>query len=263
MKRIHIQLFVLAFTVSAITLSCRKNQDKNDATEIAQQSSLAQKSINDLSVMSAEAINGAFVTFAATCANITYDTAGVAKTITINYGTTDCTCADGKLRRGIVKITTTGVFNGIGAANMYKYSTTGYYVNDYLIVGNRTTTKLNATETTMVSTCTITLPEDRGTITWNSDLKSSFLSGDNTPYANDDEYHVTGTAEGVNTKDVAYSTVISDPLLVQTGCRWIKGGVLTISADNMKDDAALNYGDGYCDNNATLEYKKKEQKLTL
>ncbi len=263
MKRINFQLIIVVFTVSLLAMSCRKNQDKNDATEIAQQSSLAQKNMNDAGVMSAEAIAGAYTTFAATCATITYDTTGTAKTITIDYGTTDCVCADGKRRRGKLLVTTNGVFNGLGVANNIVTSTDGYYVNDNLIDGVRTMTKLNATDSKIVSTATVTLPDDRGVFSWNGDFTRRFLSGDNTPYANDDEYEVTGSGGGINTKEVEYTLTVTDPLLIQTGCRWIKGGILTISADNMKDDATLEYGDGSCDNVATLKYKNKEEKITL
>ncbi|MDC1186238.1 hypothetical protein N8079_00255 [Crocinitomicaceae bacterium] len=53
-------------TVSVLAVSCRKNQDKNDSAEIAKQSSTAQTSMNDIGIMTAEAIHGSYTSFAAT-----------------------------------------------------------------------------------------------------------------------------------------------------------------------------------------------------
>ncbi|MEJ6492091.1 MAG: hypothetical protein QNL60_06505 [Flavobacteriales bacterium] len=43
--------------------------------------------MNDIGIMTAESIHGAYTTFAATCATITYDTTGVSKGIIIDFGT--------------------------------------------------------------------------------------------------------------------------------------------------------------------------------
>ncbi len=263
MKRIYLHLFLCVFTLSALTISCRKNQDKNDSAEIAQQSSLSQKSMNDLGTMAAQAIDGPFTSFAATCATITYDTTGTAKMITVDFGSTDCTCADGKRRKGVILITNNGQFDGIGSANATTITTSSYYVNDNLIEATRTSTRTSATAWSIVSKSTITLPEERGVITWNGDFLRKYVSGDNTPYITDDEYEVIGSATGVNTKDIEYTVTVSEPLQLQVGCRWIKGGILDITSPSMKETATLNYGDGSCDNTAVLKYGKKEKTLTL
>lgn len=263
MKRIKIQFFLVATLLSAVVLSCRKNQDNNDSSEIAQQSSLAQKSINDLGTMTAEAIKGSFLSFSATCATITYDTTSTPKTITIDYGTSDCICADGKRRKGKLLITTNGVFNGFGDVNAITTTTNGYYVNDNLIEGTRTITRNTATTSKIISSATVTLPEERGSFTWKGNYVRTYISGDNTPYLNDDEYELTGEATGVNTKNIEYTVTVTEPLQIQLGCRWIKGGIATITSPSVKEEATLEYGDGSCDNTALLKYGKKEKTLTL
>ncbi len=263
MKRINFQLVAAFVAVVMLTISCRKNQDKNDGAEIAQQSSLAQKSMSSLGVMANEAIAGAFVSYSASCVTLSYDTTGVSKTITIDFGSTACACADGKERKGKVFVTTNGVFGSIGDANKTVITTENYYVNDNLIKGTRTVTRTSATETSLVSESTVTLPDDLGSFTWNGNFKSKYVSGDNTPYLADDEYTLTGDADGVNTKDIAYVITVTEPLMVQTGCQWIKGGIISITADNMKEAATMEYGDGYCDNVVLLKYKNKEKELRL
>lgn len=263
MKRINIQLVAAFFTFSLFIVGCQKNQDKNDAAEIAQQSTLAQVNMTNMDVMAAEAINGNFITFKANCVALNYDTLSLAKTITINYGDTNCTCADGKTRQGKVIISTNGAFNGIGEANKMTISTKDFYVSGNKIDGTRIITRTNATTWKIATSSIVTIADDRGSYSWNSDFVKKYISGDNTPYANDDEYEITGSGSGVNTKEKDYTFEVLNALQVQTGCRWIKGGILKISSPSMKDDATLEYGDGSCDNKAILKYKKKETQITL
>lgn len=263
MKRMKYQFYTAATLVLLTALSCRKNQDKNDAAEIAQQSGLAYKSMNDLGVMSAEAISGSFLTFASSCDTIIYDTLGTAKSITIDFGTAGCESKDGKIRTGKVIVSTAGVFNGIGEANKMILTTNNYRVNGHQVEGTRTTTRVNTTKANVSTKTTVTLKDNKGVFTWNSDFVRKFISGDATPYVHDDEYELTGKGSGINTKDVVYQIEITEALLVQTGCRSIKAGVLEITADNMKNEATLNYGDGSCDDKAILKYGKKEVELSL
>ena len=261
MKRINFQLIICFFTLSVLTVSCRKNQDKNDSAEIAQQSSLAQTTMNNLGIMTAEAIHGSFSSFAATCATITYDTTGVSKGIVINYGTIDCVCADGKRRRGVISVSAPTGFVNFGS--VITTSTSNYFVNDTQVDGSRSITLTNLNTSKINSVATVTLPEDRGTFTWNGDFVRTYLSGKNTPYIQDDEYTYKGSANGINTKNVEYNMEITDPLKIQMGCRWIKGGIFKITASSIKEEATLDYGTGDCDNKATLKYGKKETIITI
>jgi hypothetical protein len=263
MKRVYLFLFASAFTVLTIAISCRKNQDKNDSAEIAQQNTLSQKSMDEIGTMAAQAISGQFTTYAASCDTIIYDTTGTTKTITIDFGTADCLCADGKRRKGKVLVSNNGQFDGIGAANATTITTSNYYVNDNLIEGNRTVTRTSVNLWTIVSNATITLSGELGVITWKGDHVRKYVSGENTPYIADDEYELTGSATGVNTKDVEFTVTVIEPLKVQTGCRWIKGGMLEITSPSIKEEATFDYGDGTCDNTALLKYGKKEKTLTI
>ena len=126
MKRFYFQLIIFVFTVSVLAVSCWKNQDKNDSALIAQLSSTGQTSMNDIGIMIAESIHGAYTTFAATWATITYDTTGVSKGIIIDFGTSDC--VDGKRARGILIVSAPTGFVNFGST--ISTSTSNYFVND-------------------------------------------------------------------------------------------------------------------------------------
>ncbi len=261
MKKIIPKILIIGLIVSVVFTSCRKNRDADDSAEIAQQSSLAEKNANDIGIMTIEVSKGVFQTFAASCATLTYDTTSALKTITIDFGSSDCLCNDGKNRRGSIEISAANSFTAVGSVITAK--TNNYFVDNNQIDGNRTTTLTSATETAVVSAFTVTLPEDRGSFTWNGNFIRKYISGNNTPYLADDEYTLTGLANGVNTKGKDYTIEITDALQIQLGCRWIKGGILTISSPSIKNKATLEYGDGTCDNKALLKYGKKERTITL
>ncbi len=209
--------------------------------------------------MIAESIHGAYTTFAATCATITYDTTGVSKGIIIDFGTSDC--VDGKRTRGILIVSAPTGFVNFGST--ISTSTSNYFVNDNQIDGSRSITLTNLNTSKINSAATVSLPEERGTFAWNANFMRTYVSGKNTPYIQDDEHTYSGTVNGDNTKEIEYTMEITDPLKIRMGCRWIKGGIFTITASSIKEEATLDYGSGDCDNKATLKYGKKEAIITI
>ena len=67
----------------------------------------------------------------------------------------------------------------------------------------------------------------------------------------------------METKEIEYTMEITDPLKIRMGCRWIKGGIFTITTSSIKEEATLDYGSGDCDNKATLKYGKNEAIITI
>ena len=61
---------------------------------------------------------------------------------------------------------------------------------------------------------------------------------------------ISGSWESVNRKGVARASTITTNLRREYACRYIVSGVLEISRDGIK--ATLDFGDGTCDNKATV-----------
>ena len=67
---------------------------------------------------------------------ITIDTIGSLKTVTVDYGSSNCDCNDGKTRRGKIITTFTGFYHAQGT--IITHTPVDYYVNDIKIEGTKT-----------------------------------------------------------------------------------------------------------------------------
>lgn len=264
MKKSHLKLLPLLLLSILAFSACKKKKQNEQATEIAQQNSLAESAFINIQFMADEASRGqtSFKTFNADCINLGYDTVGNTVTITIDFGTSNCLCKDEKNRRGKVYISyEKNKYETVGT--VVTMTTDNYFVNDNQIIGKRTITRTDAFVWSIHAEAEIILTNNAGTITWQSDRVRTQVEGATTFALADNEYDVTGTASGVNAKGKSYSIKIDKTLRVQLGCRWIKSGSLNITSDGLSEDAVIDYGDGKCDNIATFTYRGKTKNLNL
>ena len=66
----------------------------------------------------------------------------------------------------------------------------------------------------------------------------------------DDVYEITGTANGLTSKQKEYTITITKALNVAVNCPWIRSGTIDISADPA--NITVDYGTGECDAEATV-----------
>jgi hypothetical protein len=202
------------------------------------------------------------------CATRTYNQ--TTKTLTLDFGTTNCLCKDGMYRRGQI----TAVFNG-------KYRTPGatititlnnYFVNDNQHTGTKLITNLgngsgNFKYSVQVQNASVTTPN--GTISWSADRVVERVAGDSSINLLDDVYLVTGSANGTNRKGVNFTVVIDQPLkkVFQAGCaRNFVAGKLTITNTGNSKSMHLNYdpiGGEPCDKIAEVTVNGKTKQITL
>src|ERR1051326_8035647 len=107
---------VLMIAASLVFSGCRKPENEDKDTSSAEDNSLADKSFEDMGQISNEAAsstNGSLGSFKyendgllSACATVTKDS--VNKKITVDFGTANCLCADGRYRRGKIFISYTG-----------------------------------------------------------------------------------------------------------------------------------------------------------
>jgi hypothetical protein len=198
------------------------------------------------------------------CTTITVDTTGAMLKMTIDFGT-GCTGNDGRERSGKILVTLSGRYSRPGSVISIEFD--DYHVNGNKIEGKKTVTfkGLNADNqpyfSIKVTGGKVTLTSGK-TITWESERTRVWEKGFNTGTPMDDEYNITGTASGTNRNGLSYTAKITTPLHVKIGCRWIESGTLTIRPDN-KADRIIDYGNGDCDNKATVTINSKTHDLTL
>ena len=143
-----------------------------------------------------------------------------------------------------------------------------FSVNDFLIEGTKTVTNEgrdadeNMYFSIVLSEGKVTTPEGKE-ITRNFTRTRTWIEGDLTPrFRWDDIYLIDGEATGVNRFGNSYTRTIVDPLVVKTACIWITSGMVEINVFG-KSEKVLDYGDGECDNKATISVDGDTKEITL
>ena len=187
-----------------------------------------------------------------------------ADTLLVDFGT-GCTGHDGRVRKGKIQIIYTGKYWVSGSVRTQTFD--GYSVNDNLVEGTRTITNngknaSNQTNWTINAQNMKVTKSDGKTHSWNSVRTRTITTGEGTNTIWDDVYEITGTVDGVNAKGVSFSAEITSPLVKEMGCKWLKQGVVVIKV-NDKPDRTLDYGNGTCDDQATVTVGNKTKTITL
>ena len=187
------------------------------------------------------------------------------KTVTIDFGT-GCLGKDGKTRKGKIITVFTGPLRIPGS----KATTTfdGYYVNDVHVEGTHVIDN-NSTADLRRFTRTITegkLTKSNGNyILWNANHTNTQTTGLGTPLFHwDDEFDITGTANGQNSHNGTISTwtrTITTALHKKVNCKWFDKGQVALTFNGLS--AKLDFGDGTCDNKAVVNYNGTNIDITL
>ncbi|GAA3935514.1 hypothetical protein [Hymenobacter algoricola] len=198
------------------------------------------------------------------CAQRSYDAA--TRTLTIDFGTVNCLCPNGKTRRGkIVVVFSPGVYRQAGAVTTV--TLVNYFVNDNQHTGTRIFTNTGSGSFTLdVQNASVVTPN--GTHSWTSQRQYTRTAGFGTATILDDAYQISGQATGTNRRGVSYTAAVQQPLVKKfaVGCaRHFTTGTVLIT--NSKDKTLLlNYdptGSAACDNIATITVNGRTRTITL
>ncbi|QDA62296.1 hypothetical protein [Hymenobacter jejuensis] len=249
----------LSTTVSAEDqgLADEENASAGDIIDAASPETEAQS--NSATVASADDL----ARLLSGCATRSYDAA--TKTLTIDFGTTNCVGPNGVARRGKIIAVFSGPYRQAGAT--ITITPQNYFVNDKQHLGTRVLTNLgNGSFSLDVKDASVVTTE--GTHKWSAQRTYTRTAGFGTRTILDDKFTVTGSATGTNRKGVGYSAVITQPLVKQftPGCaRHFTAGIITITNSKEKS-MVLNYdptGTAACDNIASVTINGVTRTVTL
>jgi hypothetical protein len=200
------------------------------------------------------------------CATVTNDTTVTPHVLTINFGTTDCICADYKNRRGEIIVTYTGHYKDSGSTHTITYN--NYFVNDNQVMGSKTVQNMGTNGSGQVY-YTVTVNDSMviGTdsvITWTGSRTRTWLEGYSTPERSDDVYQVTGTTTLKRANGHTFTLDITSPLYIALSCPYIESGIINITGSTLAVTRTLNYGTaGSCDDEAQLTIGSHTYNITL
>ncbi len=198
------------------------------------------------------------------CATVTNDTTVTPHVLTINFGPTNCTCADGKNRRGEIIVAYSGRYKDSASTHTITYS--NYYVNDNQVMGSKTVTNngMNGQGQvyyTITVNDSLNLGNGNGIISWTGSRTRTWLAGYLTSQRSDDEYSITGTTVLTRANGHVFTMNITTPLQVAASCEWIEAGVASITGQ--AGTRTLDYGTGNCDSEAQLTINGHTYNITL
>lgn len=195
-----------------------------------------------------------FKAYGSTCLTVTYDLLANPMKVTLDYGTANCPCTDGKNRRGKIFVT----FNGsvMDSLTVVSLVFDNYFVNENQVTGTRTTTTkghngaghLNQDIST---NGTIVMANSVGTISYISNQNREWTEGGNTLPTTDDVYSFSGSASGTTTSGKSFTTTITSPLVWKMSCTNFVSGVIELKPSG-DPKRIIDFGSGDCDNNATV-----------
>ncbi len=238
----------LSLVLVAVYTGCKKKTIDTD-TSSATDNASAENSFSTVFRSTNE--NSDSVAVRSNCPNIMITTTTIThypKTLTIDYGSTGCNGY-----KGSYSAVFTGPFKTVGSKITITYN--NYYDGEYKIDAQShtiTNTGVSSAGNPVytISVVNGTLTSSSGTSTWNANRSIEWTVGSNTPLG-DDVFLISGTTSGTSAKGVAYSTVVNTPLKIATGCDYIESGVLTLTPQS-GDSRVIDFGNGTCDNQATV-----------
>jgi hypothetical protein len=188
---------------------------------------------------------------------------GFPKTITLDYGD-GIELLNGTTIKGKIVIVVSASPRTNGATRVTTFNS--FYVDSVNIAGTRTITfnrsADNGITNNLVGDVTITFP-DGTTIQRETEKTRTFVQGFNTPgdYS-DDVFNITGFTNSVSSEGFTFSNTIVEPLVRTGTCRYIVKGAVEM-AKNGAAFAELDYGNGECDDIATITKNGETRQITL
>lgn len=267
----------LMFTGWLALPSCQKDKTKTIADAEVNESvemTTADDAFDEVEEIADQAWDQALQTMKSTeddrprlgdCVTITLDTISVPRVLTIDFGEVNCLCNDGKYRRGQIIVTFTGRYRRPGAVITHTFQ--NYYVNDNHVEGTKVMTNLGFNDSGYMifhheASGSITFVADGKVLNWTSDKTRSWIEGIGTPRWRDDVFLVEGTSTASSSIGGSVTRLITNPLRREMNCRWLVSGTIVTTPAN-RPERTLDFGDGSCDNLATLTIGDQTRTIIL
>ncbi len=264
---------LMIFAATTISLNGCRKENLDDNMNAAEDNALSEVSFSDVQSIADEAASGSMTSYKtgssdgilSTCATITHDTISNLRVLTIDFGTVNCTCNDGRLRRGKIIVTYSDPYREPGHVHTITFD--NYFVNDNQVLGTKTVTN-NGYNTdgnlyySIEIDGSIIRANGAGTLIFVSSREREWIEGESTPQWSDDVYLVTGTASGSNSQGGSFTAEITAALRRTVACHQFVSGTAEVTPAN-RPVRYIDFGDGTCDNEATVTVNGHEHIITL
>jgi hypothetical protein len=198
------------------------------------------------------------------CPAVSVNFITVPFSITLDWGT-GCKNNDGTTRSGKITMSLNGMMNVKGSMATMKIE--NYTEDDKKISGTTKITYVGPNtgngwpRYSVLSEGKIEFA-DKSFITYRSEYVRLQSEGTGTVSILDDTWRIEGTSSGVNKDGTKWSAKTTKVMVKKGDCKWFNSGTLVITPEN-GDVKTIDFGDGACDNKATLKIGDKVTDITL
>lgn len=259
-RNVKTRFTFLALVGALFLASCTSNDSENLPAELTAEeaqsivlsydlTSVVEDIVEDDDYDNGTAARGTTTSSAAKCATRTVVENGNEKVVTLDFGD-GCTGKRGRVYAG--KIIITYVKTDTDKSKTVAFD--GFTVDGNAVAGSKSIKKVKANangnpESTFAVDITITFTTGE-VVTKKGTKVREKIEGAATRDRGDDVYSISGSWESVNKDGVMKKATITTNLRREYACRYIVSGVVEIVKDG--DTFTLDFGDGTCDNKATL-----------
>lgn len=187
------------------------------------------------------------------CGSITVTPADLKtfpKTVVVDFGT-GCTDVDGKTKSGKVTMVVGKLWqpNSLVTLQYENYSEDGVKLDGKFSFSNNSTTSAGVYQ---IKADKVKITDANGeSWTWSGTHNFNQTRGHNSWWDwSDDVYDITGNIDVLFPNGEVVTWNINNPLIKANNCYWVSKGVGVLKLNGT--DIQVDYGDGTCDNNATL-----------
>ncbi|WP_418263974.1 hypothetical protein [Flavobacterium faecale] len=203
------------------------------------------------------------------CAVVSFELINNTYTRTVDFGTTGCTLANGNTIKGKIIISFSKDLSA--PSKTLSYTLENFYHNGRLIQGNRTieltkkaTTHLNEVHPVSTLNIDMTVTFENGKIYTRKGTRTrEIIEGYNTPQLTDNVLIVTGNHTTSYPNGTTITSTIDPRLRFLGNCvyHFPVSGKITIVKNN--NQGVIDFGDGTCDNKATITIQGITVEYTL
>ncbi len=186
------------------------------------------------------------------------------KTVTIDFGT-GCEIR-GHERKGKIITVYTGRLHIPG--NKATTSFENYYIDSFKIEGKHSVQNTSSpgsnsrSFTTTIENAKLLNVNSGHWVAWSSEKAYTQVEGNGTPWwPIDDVFHISGSSRGEWSTGKSWVAETTDPLVKKFTCHWIVDGTVRFKVNNT--EGVLEYGDGTCDNTATITVNGNTRTVSL
>lgn len=268
-KKINYSIFLLASLAIGLT-ACQKDKEdepaQNTDTDEEVISNMADRAIQeDLDAITYRLAEGEnsnnWQETLPECAEVTISGWEFPITVTIDYGN-GCMDNYGNIRSGQIVFTMTDFLLNIGAVRTA--TLVDYHINNISVEGSRTTTNTGGNSEGLLTFTTISdmvLTQDEYTFTRNSSELITWLDGFQTFAHEDNVFSLEGVATIIKPDQTEVVRTITEALIFEYSCEYITQGVVEYSSPN--GIWSIDFGDGVCDQYATVIWGQQSWQITL